>query len=113
MDHSLALRTLLFRIGPLLSIRVVPTMKPHVLVKERTIEFFLTVGTYASQFQFGANSGTAFLAADAMARLSQRVHTHVTRVAHFFSVGNTGQKKETSGGDRFFWECGCCGSSRS
>ena len=48
MDHFLALRTLLFRIGPLLAIRIFPTMEPHMLVEERTIEFFLAIRAQAS-----------------------------------------------------------------
>ena len=36
---------------------------------------------------------------------------HVPRIAHFFSVGDIGQKKETcSGGDGFLFVRGCCAS---
>ena len=48
MHHFLALRTLLFGIGPLLAIRIFPTMETHMLVKERTIELLLAVGAQAS-----------------------------------------------------------------
>ena len=48
MHHFLALRTLLFRIGALLAIRIFPTMETHMLVKERTIELLLAVGAQAS-----------------------------------------------------------------
>ena len=47
MDHFLALRTLLFRIGSLLAIRIFPTMEPHMLVEKRTIEFLLAVRAQA------------------------------------------------------------------
>ena len=50
VDIFFALRTSLFRIGPLLAFRVAPTMKPRMFVKERAIELLLAVGTCASQF---------------------------------------------------------------
>ena len=50
VHHPLALRTLLFRIGPLLAIRIFFTMKSHMLVKERTIEFHFAIRAQASVF---------------------------------------------------------------
>ena len=50
VDHLFALRTSLFRIGALPATRVFATMKTHVLVEERTIEFLSAVRTWASQF---------------------------------------------------------------
>ena len=48
MDHLFALRTLPFRICPLLAIRILPTMETHVLVEESAIELLLTVGAQSS-----------------------------------------------------------------
>ena len=48
MHIFLAFRTLFFRIGPLLAIRIFPTMEPHMLVEKRTIEFLLAVRAQAS-----------------------------------------------------------------
>ena len=50
MHIFLAFRTLFFRIGPLLAIRIFPTMEPHMLVEKRTIEFLLAVRAQAPVF---------------------------------------------------------------
>ena len=100
----MAMRTFLLCERPLFAIRVFRAMPFLMFVKACAVELALAVSTDAAQLKLGLwGSRPTFVAAGTMARLSQRVRMHVARVAHFFSVGDIGQKKETcSGGGCFF-----------
>ncbi len=61
VNHFLAVWAFLLCKGTLLLIRIRFAMPFHMLVKTRPIEFLLAIRAHTSQFQFGTNSGTAFL----------------------------------------------------
>ena len=111
VDHLLALRAFLLCKRALLLIRIRFAMPFHMLVEAGAVKLVLAIRTQASMFEFWLwTSSTALPTTTWMLAVAwQRMQMRMPRLAHFYSVGDIGQKKETcSGGDGFFCVRGCC-----